>query len=115
MKIMKYLDRLKGFVVYFAVVALMPGVAYAQDLQGIIRIVTQILGGLVKVLLGLALIYFIWEVAQYIGKGGSKDVIDKIVWSVVAMFVMVSVWGLVALINTTFSIDAGGSAPQISF
>ena len=115
MNIMKRLRNISRTFTYLAVVALLPVVANAQDLKGIIREVTAILSLVIKLLIGLALIWFIWEVAQYIGKGGDKKAIEGMVWGVVALFVMVSVWGLVELINTSFGIDAGGSAPSISF
>ena len=48
----------------------------------------------------LALLFFFWGIAKYIRSAGSeKDEGKKVmVWGIVALFVMASVWGLVAFL-----------------
>lgn len=77
----------------------------SQGIVGLIKFVSSILGYLFPVLIALAVIYFIWEVFQYTiaadeeSKGKAKG---QIVWGIVGIFVMVSVWGLVAILQSTF-------------
>lgn len=73
----------------------------------------QILNLLVPILITVAVLWFFWGLIEYI-KGGPEDK-DKgkfyMIWAVIALFVMVSVFGLIGLIGTTFSIQQGGSIP----
>ena len=65
-----------------------------------------ILGPLVGVLLTAALVVFFWGMVKYISGLGSEQ--DKkagkeiMVWGIVALFVMISVWGLVRLLQGNF-------------
>jgi hypothetical protein len=61
---------------------------------------------LIPIAFSLALLYFFYGVAKYIRSAGSdKDEGRKImVWGVVALFVMSSVWGLVYFIRSEFGI-----------
>lgn len=73
-------------------------------LDGILQIVTAIL---IPLAFTLALLLFFWGVVKYIwAEGQGKDEGKKImVWGVIALFVMASVWGLVAFIADEFGID----------
>jgi len=59
----------------------------------------------------LALLFFFWGIAKYIRSAGSeKDEGKKVmVWGIVALFVMASVWGLVAFLQGEL---LGGSGPN---
>ena len=99
----------KKFASVLATVAtLAPVMALAQSngLIGIITLVRTALNMLVPMIITLALIYFFWGLAVYI-KNSSDDTKRKaglaIMWNgVLALFVMVSVWGLVNLLSDTF-------------
>jgi hypothetical protein len=60
---------------------------------------------------GLAFLYFFWGMGQFVLKAGDEKARtegkQKMVWSVVALFVMVSIYGIILFIRTTFGIDAG--------
>lgn len=107
--------------IYFAIVsAMLPIFAFAQLTQtnGILTeaklIVRDILVPLVFV---LALLFFFWGMAKYIWSAGTdKEEGKKImIWGVVALFVMTSVWGLVKFVQVEFNIDQGteGTIPTI--
>lgn len=61
------------------------------------------------VVVSLALLYFLWGVAQFIFKADNQasreEGRQKMVWGVVALFVMISVWGIVYLLGLTFRVD----------
>ena len=85
----------------------LPSITYAQEklgkprdiFAGIYGIVTSIL---IPLAFTLALLFFFWGVAKYILAvgGDAKEEGKKImVWGVIALFVMSSVWGLVYFIR----------------
>jgi len=70
---------------------------------------------LIPLVFTLALLFFFWGVAKYIwSEGQGKEDGRKImIWGVVALFVMTSVWGLVAFFQTEFNITGSESPMQI--
>ena len=79
-----------------------------QNLFDLIRLFLDVLNALIPLLIGLALVGFLWGVAQFIlaaddvtkRKEGGK----KMLWGIIALFVMISVWGLVAILASTFGV-----------
>ena len=94
---------------------LFPIFAYAalQTGQGKIGyILTQmrgILGSVIPVLMVLATIVFIWGVIKYVLSAGSddrkKEAKNLIIWGLIALFVIVAMWGLVNVIGSTFGVE----------
>lgn len=98
-------------------VALAPSVASAQTtVQSIISVISNIIEGVVALLIALAVVYFFWGVAKYILKAGDAnargEAINQMIWGVVGIFVMVSVWGLVRLVQNTFGIQNESDVQQ---
>lgn len=78
------------------------------------KITTEILQPLVALIFGLALIYFLWGVLEYLKGGDPKkvsDAVNMITYGIIAMFVMLSVWGLVGVLVGTFNF--GTSQPNL--
>ena len=80
---------------------------------GIIALAQRIVSRLVPLLIGVAVLAFFWFLIEFIWKG--KDSPEEqqkgkagMFWSMVALFVMVSVWGIVTFIGTTLGITQGG-------
>lgn len=105
-----------------AIVSLLPSIVNAQ-FQGseaerfagtkkILLGIKNIIATLIPIAFSLAVLLFFWGVAKFIfASGNGKDEGKKImVWGVVAIFVMSSVWGIVALISVTFGIDPATTA-----
>jgi len=71
------------------------------------------LGGLMAgLIITLSLIYFILNTIKYI-KSQDKDRVkyrEGMIYGVVGLAVVVSVWGIVALIRSIFGIEAGGDS-----
>lgn len=85
-------------------------------------VLDQVLGFLntaAAIVIALAVVYFLWGVTQYIMKAGDeeaqKGARDTMIWGIIAIFVMVSVWGLVNLLQNTFGVQQDGAQtlPQI--
>lgn len=61
----------------------------------------------------LALLFFLWGAAQFIvalGKGDEKGIEARkpiLIWGIVALVVMVSIWSIVRLATTTLGLSSG--------
>ena len=68
------------------------------------------------VLVGLAVLFFFWGLGQYILASGDEtkkaEGRNIMIYGILALFVMVSVWGLVKLVQNTLQIWSD-SAPDI--
>ena len=73
------------------------------------NIYEQILNPFILLLFALALVFFIWGAARFIWKNDSDTEREigaqHMIWGVVGMFIMVSVWGILWIIVNTFGID----------
>ena len=100
--------------VILATLALVPALAFAQSLGNIETLVSSI-GRVVDltlpIVVALALLGFFWGLVKFIfaqGNEESKADAKKIMlWGLIALFVMVSVWGLVGFIGNAFDIQQG--------
>ncbi|MEK7208691.1 MAG: pilin [Patescibacteria group bacterium] len=80
------------------------------DFKSLIQtIIENIFNPLVALILTLALVYFLWGIVKYLQAVGDetkrKEGISMMTYGVIALFVMVSVWGLVKVIKNTFPLD----------
>ncbi len=77
--------------------------------QGLVRQLTPLLIGIAVLALFVSLIMFIWK--------GKEDKEEHAKWakamgmSVLAIFVMVSIWGLVGFLGNITGVGQGGGAP----
>lgn len=84
--------------------------------QIINNFLTGIISPLVALLIGIALALFLWGLAKYLKSGlGDKAELQKarslMVWGVVIITVMVSVWGLVQVLQEMFFGDSVPNGP----
>ena len=78
-----------------------------MDLKGFI---TFLVLGFIKpamwLIMSLAVVYFLWSIAQVILHSDSMDQREELkkraTWGIVALFVMTSMWGLVNILVNTF-------------
>jgi hypothetical protein len=110
---------IKKFII--PALALVPGLALAQNLGGISTLTTSF-GSLVNdalpILVGLALLGFFWGLVQFIFASGDplKAAAGKthMLWGIIALFVMVAIWGIIGFIGTNLGIQQDSSAGNIS-
>ena len=112
---------MKRKILAFVVAGLVPSVSFAA-----VAITTSVSGGVygllkwfgdmlilvVPLIISLAVVYFIWQVFRYAIAGNEEDKAKAkthMIWGIVGIFVMVSVWGLVGILTSTFG-TAGQSA-----
>ncbi len=88
----------------------LPLVSFAVGLSNI-ETMTQSIGRIVNLLIpiafALAILGFFWGLVSYIfGKEDNKDKAKKtMLWGVVAIFVMASIWGLVRFLGDAFGLS----------
>lgn len=71
----------------------------------------------VPVLFAVAFLTFLWGVYKYFILGASEEKSREegrsfVLWGIVGFVVILSVWGLVAIVGNTFGLSPGGSAPS---
>ena len=93
---------------------LFPLLANAQATVGsLLRLVGTTLTSLVPLAIGLAVVIFLFGVIKYVTAGdseeGRKNGRQLMLWGIVGLFVMVSVWGLVQVLNATTGVSQGGT------
>lgn len=93
---------------------LLPSLAGAQltNIQtNIITPIGNIINLLIPIVFALAMLYFFWGLAQYIlnsgDSGKQEEGRNKMIWGIVALFVMSAVWGLVNFLGTAVGVQSG--------
>ncbi len=85
-------------------------------LSSLIRGGTNLLRQVLVFLISLAVVWFIWNIIQYTisddedKKGKAKE---QMIWGIVGIAVMVSVWGLVSILQGVFGLDNGANANNV--
>ena len=104
--------------------SLLPAVAFAQtrtinfsNITGAINQIGSMINILLPIVVALALLFFFWGLAKFILASGDEDAKDEgkriMIWGVVALFVMASVWGLVALLGSFLGVDQGQALQNV--
>jgi len=73
--------------------------------------IAAIMNVVIPILITLAVLYTIWGVIKYATAKESEDQSEGrrvIISGIIGLFVIVSIWGLVAVLNSTFVINQGG-------
>jgi len=109
------ISRVAAFAIPAGVI-LLPLITLAQDVSTIdswFDIVSGWISKAVPILIGVALLVFIWGLIGYINAGDDADkkkaARGTIIWGVIILAAIVGVWGLVTFVLDAVGIDAGGS------
>ena len=100
---------MKKIAFIFTTLFVLPMVASAQQLTPLYNLLSSVMGlarFAVPLLITLALIAFFWGLVVYIFKGakGAAEGKNVMVWALVALFVMVSVWGIISMAQSALGI-----------
>ena len=99
---------LKTYSALLLIFLLLPNIAHANGLQGVIADIGGIIAAIIPILVALALLFFFWGLAIFILNAGNEQRRTEgrgiMIWGIIALFVMLSVWGLVVLLQTTFGV-----------
>jgi uncharacterized membrane protein YidH (DUF202 family) len=95
----------------------MPFLALAQTanptyLSSLIGGAKTLLDQLVVFLIALAVVWFIWNVVKYAmssDEDGKEKAKSQMIWGIIAIAVIVSVWGRVAILQSIFGVNTTGA------
>lgn len=92
-------------------VFLVPGIAsaaVATDFQSLVDFIIGLIQLIVPLLIAIALVVFFWGIIKYLFAAGSEERKtsgrETMLWGIIALFLMVAVWGILKLIANTFGI-----------
>ncbi len=102
----------------------LPVVAFAQtspslgNIEQLLQSIARLVNAALPIIVAVALLFFFYGLAKFIlASGGDEDARKAgkhiMIWGVVALFVMVSVWGLVAFLGQALGISQGQSLPNV--
>lgn len=82
----------------------------------LLALAQEIVSRLVPFAIGLAVLAFFWFLITFIFKGKDKPEeqqksLKGMGFSVLALFVMVSIWGIIGFFGSVFGINQGGNIP----
>lgn len=72
---------------------------------------TSLLGFILKLLISLAVVWFIWNVVRYAmsaEEDGKEKAKEQMIHGIIAIAVIVSIWGIVAILTGMFGTDNSG-------
>jgi hypothetical protein len=105
-----------------AVLVFLPGLTFADsvtNLTGFFNLGLNFINSAMPFIISLATLYFIWGVFSFvISNNGEKREEAKgyLMWGLVALFVMISVWGLVNIAISSFNLDnTAPPSPVVTF
>lgn len=101
--------------------AFLPSVAFAAitDVSSIFDFAMKILNSITVLLMAAAVVYFLYGVFQFIKAAGDEEARaegrNKIIYGIIGLFVMGSVYGLVNILTSTFGLSSTSSikAPEL--
>lgn len=101
----KYILRLAGLSSVF-----LPVTAFAQtSVEGFVERLIGILNSVIPFIIALAVIWFLWGVAQFVMSAGDEDARkkgrDQIIWGLVGLTVIFAFWGLVNIVLGSFDLS----------
>lgn len=72
------------------------------------KVISQIINPLIPVLIGIGLIVFFWGIIQFVLNADSEEKRSTgkqhMIWGIIGIFIMVSVWGIIYLLQDFFGV-----------
>ncbi|MDD5068851.1 MAG: hypothetical protein PHS53_00950 [Candidatus Pacebacteria bacterium] len=95
----------------------LPGLAFAAGFDNIIGLAQRTLSQLVPLFISAAVVLFLYGVLTYILAGGDEEKRsagrNTMIYGIIAIFVMVSVWGLVNLLRDSLQLNQANNVPNL--
>lgn len=87
-----------------------PSLASAQTLLNTLALVNTFLNAAIGLFITLAIVVFFYGLIKYLTKLGGEDAakegLSTMFWGVIAIFVMVSIWGIIRLLQNTLKVTS---------
>lgn len=91
-------------------VTLLPMLAFAQgnygNLENAMASVQRIINNLIPIVISIALVLFLVGIVKFVASGGDEEARasarNMMIFGIIALFVMMTVWGFVKILGSTF-------------
>src|SRR3989344_207097 len=86
----------------------MPALASAATLLNTLALANTFLNALIGLFITLAIVVFFWGLIRYLVEAGEEKAkgLQIMFYGVLAIFVMVSIWGIIRLLQSTFKVTS---------
>lgn len=101
-------SRIAAFSTAFGALAL-PALASAATLTDTLVFFSTFLNGVIGLFITLAIVVFFWGLIRYLWSMSTEDAHESLklmFWGVIAIFVMVSIWGIIRLLQSTLKVTS---------
>ncbi len=108
-----------------ALIPFLPSVAFAQaitDVNSLTYKLTNLGNVFIEILIALAVIWIIFNVVRFIMSSDDSEkrgaYRNSVLWGIVGLFVILSIWGLVRILTNTFRTDTNAPVnqyPQVQY
>ena len=88
---------------------LLPAIASAATLQDTLIFLSTFLNGIIGLFITLAIVVFFWGLIKYlwsIDNENAHEGLKIMFWGLIAIFVMVSIWGIIRLLQSTLKVTS---------
>ena len=105
----KSLYIMRKFGAALAVISLaFPALASAATLLDTLALANTFLNAAIGLFITLAIVVFFWGLIRYVLAAGEAKAegLQIMLWGVIAIFVMVSIWGIIRLLQSTFKVTS---------
>ena len=88
---------------------LVPTLASAATLIDTLVLASNFLNGVIGLFITLAIVVFFWGLIKYLislDHENANEGLKIMFWGVIAIFVMVSIWGIIRLLQSTFKVTS---------
>lgn len=115
---MKNQIQKKFFYASFVLYVLLPQVSFAafNKVKGLLRDFKSVLDLLIPITFALALLFFFYGLADFIRTASEKtkeEGKNRMKWGIIALFVMISIWGIIKYIGDSVGIETGVKSTQV--
>lgn len=90
-------------------VAVAPSLASAATILNLLALANTVFNALIGLLITLAIVMVFWGVISYLFKSGAEaksEGLKVAMFGVGAIFIMVSIWGIIRLLQSTFGVTS---------
>ncbi len=107
------MSRASTYSVLALGVALLPSAASAVGLLDILVLASRFLNGVIGLFITLAIVIFFWGLIKYLVEVGEQksEGLKIMFYGVIAIFVMVSLWGIIRVLQQTFGVQNNQAIP----
>ncbi|MEK7147876.1 MAG: pilin [Patescibacteria group bacterium] len=90
--------------------ALAQGTPNLSNLETLLKSIGRLIDIALPIVVAIGLLVFFWGIVKFIfaGEEGKKEGRNLMIWGIVGLFVMVSVWGLVRFLGNAVGVTEQG-------